>query len=470
MDAKALLYAVSLLILIYMVILNAIYTLNLVMAAVIIPSRNKRYRITKGVSRGPATTKAISILVPAYNEEKTIVESINALLALNYQDYEIIIANDGSTDDTLELLISTFHFERVEFAPNDAFESKPIRTVYFSKLEPKLVLVDKENGGKADSQNAAARVSRSPYVLMVDADTLLDEESLQNFAVRFTAAPKTAALGGIVRVVNGCTVVKGVVTNVAMPHRFIERVQVLEYLRAFLFGRISFSSMNALLIISGAFGVFRWDAFMRLGGWNREAIGEDMDAVVRLHRAIHEQGLDWRVDFAPSPVSWTQVPLTWKSLGSQRDRWQRGLMQVTFENMRLMFNPKYGAVGLVGFPYFAIFEMLSAMIEFLCYPLTLLGFSLGVLNATYVFFFIGLVMIWGLCVSFATVLVHEFVRHRYANPGDLGKMLWVAVLENFGFRQIHSYWRLRGIIKYLFNKSARTTGLSGWEAIERSGF
>lgn len=470
MDPKALLYAISVALVSYMIILNLVYTLNLIMSAIIIPNREKRYRLTRGITIERSITKSFSILVPAFNEEKTIVDSVKALLALDYDSYEVIVANDGSSDRTLEVMISTFNFVKVDVIPNDVCDSKPVKGIYFSKTEPKLVLVDKENGGKADAQNGAARVARFPYILMVDADTLLDRESLVRLAIRLTAEPDVAALGGMVRVVNGCSVNNGVVTNVAMPRRFIERVQVLEYLRAFCFGRVSFSAMNALLIISGAFGVYRWDAFTLLSGWNREAIGEDMDAVTRLQGYIHEKRLDWKVDFAPGPVSWTQVPMTWKSLGIQRERWQRGLMQVVFNNKRMLLNPRYGRVGLIGFPFFAIFEMLSAIVEFACYPLTLVGFALGVMDATFMIYFLCFVLIWGLCISFATILVHEHVQHRYGSAADLRALLSVAVIENFGFRQIHSYWRLKGIIRYMCDKSSRSTGLVGWEAIERTGF
>lgn len=467
---ESILFFSSIVILLYMIVLNAFYSLNLVMAAIMIPLYNNRYQLTRGITVEKHIAKSFSILVPAFNEEKTIVESLRSLLALDYNDYEVVVANDGSSDKTLEILISTFQFEQVEVTPNDICESKPIKGVYFSRLEPKLVLVDKENGGKADAQNGAARVARFPYICMVDADTLLDPDSLRDLAIRFAAEPKLAALGGIIRVSNGCKIEQGMVTRVGMPKKFIERVQVLEYLRAFLFGRVSLSALEALMIISGAFGVYRWDAFSLLGGWNRNAIGEDMDAVVRLHRLVHEQKLDWKVDFVPTPLSWTQVPMTWKSLGSQRDRWQRGLMQVMMENKKMFCNPRYGAIGLVGYPYFFILEMLSCVIEFICYPLTIIAFALGAVNLTFMIYVLCFVLVWGLCISFATIYVQDKIKYRYGTTSDLKALLLTAVLENFGYRQIHSLWRLRGLLKYILNKSSRSSGLKGWESIERAGF
>jgi len=233
---------------------------------------------------------------------------------------------------------------------------------------------------------------------------------------------------------------------------------------------VSLAAMKALMIISGAFGVFRWDAFMLLGGWNREAIGEDIDAVIRLHRIIYEKGLNWKVDFVPDPVSWTQVPMTWKSLGDQRERWQRGLMQVMLGNIKMLFNPHYGGIGLIGFPYFAVFEMLSAVVEFLCYPLTIMCFAFGIINMTYMVYFLGLVLVWGLCISFFTILVQENIKYRYGTARDLKNLLLIAVFENFGYRQIHSFWRLWGMVKYIFVKSSRSSGLKGWTSIQRTGF
>lgn len=464
------LFFISLGILIYMIVLNAFYSLNLLIAAIILPVYNKRYFFTKGINIGKNISKPISILVPAYNEEKTIVDSVKSFLSLDYESYEVIVANDGSKDKTLDILISAFEFVKVDIQPNDVCESKSIKAIYFSRIEPRLVLVDKENGGKPDAQNAAARVARFPYICMVDADTLLDKESLHDLAIRLTAEPHIAALGGIIRVANGCKIDNGIVTSVGMPRRFIEKIQVLEYLRAFLFGRVSLSAMRALMIISGAFGVYRWDAFMLIRGLNREAIGEDMDAVIRLQRMIFEKELDWKVDFIPDSISWTQVPMTWKSLGIQRERWQRGLMQVMLGNMKMLLNPRYGSIGLIGFPYFVIFEMLSAVVEFLCYPLTIMCFAFGIINVTYMVYFLCLVLVWGLCISFFTILVQEDIKYRYGAARDLKALLCIAVFENFGYRQIHSFWRLWGMMKYIFVKSSRSSGLSGWASISRESF
>jgi cellulose synthase/poly-beta-1,6-N-acetylglucosamine synthase-like glycosyltransferase len=470
METARVLSWISLGILFYMIALNLFYTWKLMVSASVLPDRDQRYWFTKGIRLSRKLSKPISILVPAYNEETNIIHSVKSFLSLNYENYEVIVSNDGSKDGTMAKLIAAFELVKVDARPNEACDSKPITAVYFSKIEPKLVVVDKENGGKADAQNAAARVARFPYLCVVDADTLLDKDSLSDLAIRFAAEPTIVALGGIVRVVNGCVVENSEVTQVGMPRRFIERIQVLEYLRAFLFGRVSLAAMNALLLISGAFGVFRRDAFAKIRGWNRQAIGEDMDAVVRIHRVNFEEKLNWKVDYLPHPISWTQVPPTWASLAHQRERWQRGLMQVLFANMKMLLNPRYGSVGLIGIPHFFLLEMPSALIEIACYPLTLLAFALGAVNVAYMVYFLALVLVWGLCISFTTVLLHEDVRYRYRSSRDLKNLLWFALFENIGYRQIRSGWRLWGMLKYFFVPSSRSSGLAGWTAIQRASF
>ena len=457
-------------ILVYVMAMNLFYSVMLVTASRSMMIHGRRFILTKGAKSPPKFIKPFSILVPVHDEAMTVIESVRSFLAIDYDAYEVIVCNDGSSDETMDILKDTFKLVKIEMDPNTAFECKPIKNVYFSQIEPKLVVVDKENGGKADSQNAAVNVARYRYLCVVDADTLLDPKCLDRLALSFARDPDIVALGGIVRVINGCTVEGGKVTKVGMPGRLVEKMQVMEYLRAFLFGRVALSSMDVSMIISGAFGVFRWDAFLKMGGWNVETIGEDMDAVVRLHRIICEDRLPWKIAFVPDPVSWTQVPVTASSLAIQRERWQRGLMQVMFGNMRMFLNPRYGKIGLIGYPYFFIFEMLSAVVEFLCYPVTIACFLLGIVNFSYVLFFLAVTFIWGLCLSYTSIALQENIHFRYNRKADLWKLFGVGFLENFGYRQIHSFWRLKGLIKYMFIKSSRSSGMTGWTSIKREEF
>lgn len=461
---------ISWFVLLYMVGLNLFYSVVLMIAARAVTAYNKEYFLVKGAAFPKRFIKPFSILVPVYNEEATIVDSVRSFLSLDYPEYEVILCNDGSTDKTLEILKQTFRLVRVDIEPDTTYECKPIRALHFSEIEPKLVVVDKENGGKADAQNAGANMARYPYLCVVDADTLLDGDSLTKFMGEFSATPNTVALGGVVRVANGCRVEKGKVTEVRMPPRLIEQIQVVEYLRAFLFGRVGWSWMNILMIISGAFGAFRRDALARVRGWSREAIAEDMDLVVRLHRLIHANGLPWNISFVPDPVCWTQVPHTLRGLSIQRDRWQRGLMQTLVINLEMFFNPRYRGIGLVGYPYFFIFEMMSAFVEFICYPITVTCFLLGIVNLNFFILFLAVVLIWGLCISYTSIVLHEITYLRYTKRADFWRLFVAGFLENFGYRQLHSFWRLKGIVKYIFRRASRSSGGSGWKDTERKSF
>lgn len=385
-----------LLILIYMVGLNFFHSIMILIATRAVPYYNKEYFLRKGVFLPDEFKEPFSILVPLFNEEKTILDSVEAFLSVNYHEYEVILVNDGSTDKTLEILKEKFQLTAVAIEPDIIYESKPVKNIYYSRVAPKLVVIDKENGGKADTQNAAANIARYRYFCVLDADTLPDQEILNKIAFKLSSNPDVAALGGTVRVVNDCKIENGIVADILLPRRFLGRVQVVEYLRAFLFGRIGLANINALMIISGAFGVFRRAALEAIHGWNRNAIAEDMDAVVRLHRHIKEKNRPWRILFIPDSVAWTQVPATMEYLSIQRERWQRGLMQVLLKNIGMFLNGKYGRVGIVGFPYFFIFEMISAVIEFACYPMTILCFIFGVIDFKFFLYFFILTFFLGL--------------------------------------------------------------------------
>ena len=448
----------------YFVALSSFYALLLMFSVAAVKKYNREYAVVMGTGLNPSLIKPFSILVPAYNEGAVIVESVRSFLNLDFPEYEIIVGNDGSTDDTLQLLKEAFDLVKVDYDISHKYLCKPIHAVYFSHKNPRLVVVDKENGGKADTLNAAGNCARYPYIGAVDADSLLSEESMSKLMQRFSASPDTVGVGGIVRISNGCTIKDGSVRKVAMPNHFLEQVQVVEYLRAFLFGRMGWSHLDILLIISGAFGVFRQDILKKVGGWTRNSLGEDMDLVIKIHRHVSEKNLTNKITFAPDPVCWTQVPNDLKSLSEQRDRWQRGLMQTLIGNIDMMFNPKFGKIGMIGMPYFFVFEMLSCLIEVIAYPLFFISYWLGIVNTPFLILFLVVAIVWGLCLSFASIYLEEKSYHRYTSWRDLFKMMQAAFLANFGYRQLHSLWRFKGFVKYLFNSQG------SWGTIKRKKY
>ncbi len=445
----------------YFVVLNVFYLVLLAIAALAVSDYRNRMRVQRGVSVPEEYQKPFSILVPAYNEALQIVESVNALLALEYPEHEVIICNDGSTDGTLQLLIDAFELEKVNIQSPVPEYQKTIRGVYYSRKDYRLVVIDKANSGKAATLNVSESFSRYPYVCSIDADSLLSSDSMKQLMQEFVVAPMTVAAGGIIRLSNGSVIKDGRIVELKIPEATVERIQVVEYFRSFLFGRIGMERMNVLMIISGAFGVFRRDILHKVHGWMTSAIGEDMELVISMQRLIHDQKLKSRIGFAPYPVCWTQAPDSFKALGVQRDRWQRALVQSMFSNMGLFFNPRYGALGMLGFPYFFMFEMMGALVEFIGYPLIIISFILGYVNFPFLLLFLSISLVWGMCISTLSLVLAEQSFRRYSSPGSVRNLVIAAFFENFGYRQMHAYWRVKGMVKYIFK------GRGEWGRIER---
>ncbi len=448
------LYASDVFVFWYFVALNAIYMILLGIAAKAMYEYNEERRIERGVALPPEFMKPFSVIMPAFNEELAIIDSVTALLQLDYPEFEVLVCNDGSTDKTLDLLKEHFTLEKVEVEKMDRYPCGPVKAVYFSRKDPKLVVIDKENRGKPDALNTAACFSRYPYICSVDADSLLARDSMTKLMHGFVAVPGSVAVGGVVRLANGAKLEKGQIRELGMPRNMVERIQIVEYFRAFLFGRVGFSRLNVLLIISGAFGVFRQDILEQIKGWNRKAIGEDMELVVHMQKLVSQTNNRLKIIFAPDPVCWTQAPSTLGLLSIQRDRWQRALTQCLTKNINMFFNLKYRNIGMIGYPYYFIFELLGAVIEFIGYPLVIMSFILGIIDLRFFLLFIAVALVWGLCISVTSLTLAELSYKRYPGRKALWQLLQAALYENFGYRQLHAYWRFKGMIRYIFGKKA----------------
>jgi len=405
----------------------------------------------------------ITLIAPAFNEEPTCVESTRSLLTLRYGDFEVLFVNDGSKDGTMARMIEAFELEPTFRLPTGDIPTRAIRGVYRSATHSKLWVIDKENGGKADTLNAGLNFCRTPLFCGMDADSLLEREALTRIVRPFVEDARTVAAGGIIRIVNGCTVGEGTVTNVTMPKEIIPQFQVLEYLRAFLTGRMGWHEMRATLIISGAFGVFRRDLVVEVGGYATDTVGEDMELVVRLHRHCLERGIPYTIGFVPDPVAWTECPATAKVLGRQRDRWQRGLIETLWRHRKMMLNPRYGRIGMFAFPYFVFLEMLAPVVEVFGYLTFAVALVLGRVSTVFALAFFTLAIGLGIGLSFTAVALEELGFRRYPKRSDLYRLIGLAVLENFGYRQLTTWWRLRGTVN-LLRKS------KSWGRMERRGF
>ncbi|HEY5645338.1 MAG TPA: glycosyltransferase family 2 protein, partial [Pseudomonadales bacterium] len=316
---------------------------------------------------------------------------------------------------------------------------------------------------KADAINAGINIVRTPLFCVIDSDSLLEPEALMRVSRPFLEDARTVAAGGIIRIVNGTTVRHGRVQDVRMPRNLLARFQVLEYLRAFHSGRVGWAEVNATLIISGAFGLFRRSVVVDAGGFATDTIGEDMELTVRLHRHCRETGTPYRIVYIADPVAWTECPESLRGLGSQRDRWQRGLVETLTRHRRMLFNPRFGTVGLLSYPYFFFLEMLGPLIEVAGYVLFAVTILLGFAALPYVLAFLALAIAFGIALSVAAIGLEELTFRRYHRTGDLARLFWLAVIENLGYRQLNSLWRIKGVWSVL-------RGKEGWGKQDRRGF
>jgi cellulose synthase/poly-beta-1,6-N-acetylglucosamine synthase-like glycosyltransferase len=406
----------------------------------------------------------IALIAPAYNEELTIIASVDALLALHYPDFEVVVINDGSKDATLQRLIDHYRLVPVQRYHDQALESKPVRGLYAAEDVPRLLVIDKVNGGKADAMNAGINLARSPLVCVIDADTLLEPDALIRVVRPFVDDPvRTIAVGGTIRIANGCHVEGGRVVRAGLPRNLLALVQVVEYLRAFLMARLGLSRMGTLMIISGAFGVFRRGAVLDVGGFSHNTVGEDMELVVKLHRHMREQKRPYRIAYIPEPVSWTEAPESLKILGNQRARWQRGALETSRKHFDMFLNPKYGRIGFVGFGQILIVDVLGPLVEVAGYALVPPLWLLGLISLDYLLAFVALVFTFGVFVSVASLVLEEVQLRRLPRARDLALLTLVALFENFGYRQLNNFWRLRGWWQFARKKQ-------GWGTMTRKGF
>jgi cellulose synthase/poly-beta-1,6-N-acetylglucosamine synthase-like glycosyltransferase len=450
-------------VLVYFLLLNGFYLLLYAVSFVEISDYARR-EVYSGIPELFTSSYAppVSIIVPAYNEEATIAASVRSFLALHYPLFEVVVVNDGSKDRTVEVLREQFHLSESDQPIRLQLETKLIRAVYASPAE-RLILIDKENGGKADALNAGICAASYPFVCCIDADIILDEDALLRVARPMIESSQVVAVGGIIRVANGCEVESGRVVKIRTPRNPWANFQIVEYLRAFLAGRTGWSVLNAMLIISGAFGMFRRRDFIEAGGYTHDTVGEDMEVVTRMHRTLREKGESYRVTFVPDPVAWTEVPATLRVLRRQRDRWHRGLMDTLFRNRKMLLNPRYGTVGLLAMPYFFLFEFLGPVVEIFGYVAVPLSLWLGYLDVEFAVAFFLVAVGLGALLSVAAVFLEELRLNRYPRWVDVFKLTLYGILENFGYRQLNALWRAWAIVSFLRKNQS-------WGVMERQGF
>jgi cellulose synthase/poly-beta-1,6-N-acetylglucosamine synthase-like glycosyltransferase len=405
----------------------------------------------------------VSVLVPAYNEEAGIVPSVRSLLDLRYPRHEVIVVNDGSTDGMLERLKEAFDLVPVRQAVRTQIPTKHVRASYVSRRHKNLCVLDKENGGKSDALNAGINAAAHPYFCAIDADAVLEGDALLRVVQPMIDRPEIAmATGGIVRIANGCTIEAGRVTSYGLPRNRLAMMQVVEYFRAFLVGRLAWQELKCMIIISGAFGLFNRSLVEDLGGYAHGTVGEDIELVTRMHAHLRREKMPFEVSFVPDPVCWTEAPETVGALARQRRRWQRGLAETTWRYRRQILNPRYGTLGLIALPYFVMFELLGAAFEAFGIVSAVFAFAVGAFSLSFFLSFIAVSILLSILISASSVVLEEYIVHRHQQWQEIGRLIGYSMLESFGYRQLNAYWRCRGLVDAVRRKS-------GWGVQQRRG-
>ncbi len=410
---------------------------------------------------------SITVIAPAFNEGVNIVENVRSLLSLKYVNYEVMVVNDGSTDDTLEKLIDAYKLKPITPIALPKSKSKPIRAVYKSdqKSFAKLTVVDKVNGGKSDALNAGIYLSESRYVGCIDVDCLLHQDALLHVVKSFAqrSRKKVIAVGGVIRVANSCQISGGMLEKIRLPKSWLARFQLLEYTRSFLLGRMAWGRIDSLLIISGAFGFFDRETMVAVGGYSTDTVGEDMEIIFRMRRHMHELREPYTIEYLPDPLCWTEVPEDMATFLNQRDRWARGNLETLYKHKDMLFNSKFGRLGLISYPYWFFYEWLSPLLEFFGFLTVLLFWRLGILNWDFFIALTATIYTFSVTFSFYAIVWEVFTYNQYRKTSDILILGLCAVVEPFVFHPVVTWASVRGNYKKLVGRK------TGWGRQVRKG-
>jgi cellulose synthase/poly-beta-1,6-N-acetylglucosamine synthase-like glycosyltransferase len=448
----------------YFFIASAVYTLLMVLSLWWVWLHNRRlaYQGLDEIRESPVTPP-VTVIIPAWNEEEIITQTANSILRTDYPEIEVIVVDDGSTDHTLRRLIEYFRLVKMDLIYRPRITTKPVSGFYMNPEIPNLLVISKENGGKPDALNVGINMARSPYFCTLDSDSILENDALLRLMRPIIRSPiNTVASGGIVRILNGCKVENGQVVRVALPQSRIERFQVVEYLRSFLFGRTGWDVLGGTLIVSGAFAVFHRETVIEAGAFEHDTVTEDMDLIVQIHHWAVQKERRIKMCFISDPVCWTECPSSVRMLQRQRRRWQLGLCQTLWKHSEMLFNRKYGAIGTLSYPFHLYVEALGAAAEFLGYFMVPLAIMFDMVPPMLYLLFVLLSLAYGGLLSVGAVLLEELTYRRYPTFKELATLLFYAVLENIGYRQLVLYFRFEGVVRFL-------TGFRRWEKVAHTG-
>lgn len=439
-------------VLLYFIALHALYFLLILIGAL----QTRRYQ--KGITfaeferiAASDLTMPVSVVVPVFNEESIIVGTVENAMALNYPKHEVIVVDDGSSDETMPRLIEAFRLFRVEKQGSRHIPTREVLAVYESAEHPNLVVVSKENGRRGDAINAAVALSRYPLLCVIDADCVLERDGLLHMARPFLRDSNLAASAGVVRPSNGLRIRGGQIVDQGLPKSLLGLNQEIEYARSFQWARIGLCRLQSMLCISGALLLIKKSVFEAVGGSWPNAITDDIEFTIRLNKHIHDRHRDrtQHLEFTPDAVCYTEVPEKFRQYASQRNRWQRGTLQALLRNWKMILNPRYGLSGLFGMPFFLVFEAFSALVELMAYILIPVTLLLGMAGVWEIVLMLYAAYITGVFMTLSAILISETSRLRAASWGDFWKMIAAVFLDNLGFHQWHLVSRVLGTFQFL---------------------
>lgn len=406
----------------------------------------------------------VSILLPAYNEEKVIIDSIFSLTALDDKRIEIIVINDGSTDNTLQKVIDTFEMNETYKSFAKVIKCQDILNIYEGKVRGiSLVLVNKKNGGKADALNAGINISKYPLFIAMDSDCVIKKDALGKIIKPFLLDKRTIAVGGNVKISNNLKIEAGEAVKENELKGFFLIFQTLEYLRVFLVSRVAWNNINTNLIISGAFGIFKKSKVITVGGYRTDTVGEDMELVMRLNRYHIENRIDYKIQYVPDAYCFTQVPTNFKDFKNQRIRWHVGLMQSLYRHKSVILNPRYRIMGLIGTSYYTFFELFSSIIEIVGYAAIFLAVIFGLFNPWIFLLLISSIFVYSFTVTYSASIVEEYTLSKKKTLREKLILIIFSLFEPLLYRQMCNIIRIYAMIKY--NKFKNK-----WNKVERKEY
>jgi cellulose synthase/poly-beta-1,6-N-acetylglucosamine synthase-like glycosyltransferase len=407
-------------------------------------------------------TLPVTLVVPAYNEEKSIEQSVKSFLNQDYPVFEIILINDGSKDKTAEIVLKMFHFEPLPVPEHFKLGMGKVKAMYFCE-EKNITFVDKENSGKADSLNFGIELSKYEYICTVDADSILSPFAFRRTCWEFIKTPETLACGSAIRVFNGAEIKENGEIAYTQPKSLLEFCQMMEYKKSFYTGRLGWDLFKSTMIISGAFGMYKKSALLEVGGYDRDSVGEDMDLIIRMHKHFLKKKIEYVISYIPDPLCLTEVPSDFATLSKQRNRWQRGLMESIFKGDTILFSNGKSFFSRFAIPFYIFTEIVSPIVEVTSYLMIAFGLYFNLLNWKVVLLFLIISILFSSIISLSVTILDEKTFSKSVTVFSAFKILMVSIIMNIGYRQFITLQRLSGMVDFYLKRK-------DWGRMNRRGF